>query len=182
MPFFYKVSDFLNNNVATANRWLSAVEFTIVDFLGICGAVFNEYRPEIAIILVRSDNINPHNLEFEYYTANSVLSDSILHETIWFKEQDVDGNSFRLNAAANIALRQFLNNLQQLYPGNYNNIFMHITCSGTQDSIIEDGLKAEVDLLPENKIGDRANVHQLKYLKYKTKYLELKKQIELLKK
>lgn len=184
MPFFYKVSDFLDNldNVEIADRWLSDVEFTIVNIMGICGTVFEQFQPEIAIILLRSDSINPHNLEFEYFTDNSISSASILDQSLWFTEQHVYNNSFRLNAEASTRLREFLTNLQQLYPNNYNNIFMHITCSGNQDSIVENGITAERFILPENRIGDRVNAYETKYLKYKTKYLELKKQIGLLRK
>jgi hypothetical protein len=192
MPYFYKVSDYLDSNsMDQKRRWLNKVDRTITDFSHACGVRYAaDYADpeELDVFLVRSDNLIPHptGLEFEYFTRGEVPRESILgyddvflgYESEYFTIQDIDDNGegdVWLNNAARTRLIAFLNHLRYIEPPfHYNNIFIHITCSGRQDSILANGIGAEGTISPEDQIGNRT---WLKYLKYKTKYLELKNKL-----
>ena len=204
MPYFYKPSDFLDtDNDDTADDWLDIVEFTIADFVIGCGQKYagQADREVVTILLVGSDNIIPHpdHLRFEYRTNDpndTVPPISISDiDTVNFTPDDIylddNGYPYFYNEARN-RLEDFIISIPELLDFEpLDEIYIHITCRLSRDSILANGILGN-NLIPDNqRIGDRQGIndgmHLSKYLKYKTKYLELKNKLrasahELLKK
>jgi len=191
MPYFFKVSDYLDGTDEQKARWLGTVGLAISHLMVGCQLRYQP-RPDeedIVVFIIEADDIGPHpkGYEFEYYEVLGISETNILEDKIFFSLRE----THQVGLHQNNRLIAFLERIRVNNAENYADLYIHITCRGSEASILANGLSAESKISPEDRIGDRRDrndgMHLSKYLKYKTKYLELKNKLrasarELLKK
>jgi len=167
MPYFLKLSDFFNEN---SEKCIDLFLFSLVEFSGGCQIVKKNVNEEATFILFyikpkkikRANEIYKYKNELEYYTYESIPKESIIDNSDFFcsyeEAQEMqeaffndDHNNYKINMLVNI-LNLYNENLQY---NIFKNSYIHITCKSNVNSILSNGLFAEYEILPQNKIGDR---------------------------
>ena len=174
MPYFYKLSESINNSGNYDNEWFKKVIYTIADFTTTCTTLHEENGGTIILIVDNPDEIKRHHkyeyhninvdvkLDYEYVTNEDVPSYKIINinddddELFTFTTKNVREDfttniRFQYDNLNDEAILELLEIIDKYYKyDNFNDLYMHITCKNYKESINEYGLLVN----PGNKIGD----------------------------
>lgn len=154
MIFFYKIKDFIKDNIG---QWLFKVCFTISDIIEGCHGPVSIYLCEIDESI-----INKHKHKFEYFTTAESIQPLLLLRVI-FDESDVNNGIDQVTYPLKIeTIGRIMDQLNRIISSyskeELNNKYIHITCNKNIAGIRSRGL-LNPDFNQELiQIGDRGSV------------------------
>lgn len=165
MPFFYKLTDYTNHDDRI--EWINKVSFTMADFILTChrnSTNYNKKGVQILIFDMNNIDVNKHyksnlKLEFEYVSYEDIPSDRIIYISDEFTKNNVIKsdkyikNGLSLDQTGEDNLENFIDDVMTYTDDNdieFDNLYLHITCSEYVSSIEENGLLHDSG----NRVGD----------------------------
>jgi hypothetical protein len=156
MPYFYKLSESMDENGDYVKDWFIKVVYTIADFTITCDKKTSDGT--IFFIFHNPPNIKKHVHDYEYVNDENVPKNKIKYISDYtFEISDINPNfevsRFELDNLNDDSIKFLSDTIDYMY-NKYNDIFdelyIHITCKEYEESIIRNGLSDNSG----NKIGD----------------------------
>jgi hypothetical protein len=156
MPYFYKLSESMDENGNYVKDWFIKVVYTITDFTITCDKKTSDGT--IFFIFHNPPNIQKHVHDYEYVNNENVPKNKIKYISDYtFEISDINPNfevsRFELDNLNDDSINFLLDTIHDMHD-KYNNIFdelyIHITCKEYEESILRNGLSVNSG----NKIGD----------------------------
>lgn len=132
MPYFYRLSDYLENQ----HNWFKTVILTKNIIKNSCKKKYKNSNVRIIILALDPTSLKPKTIKnypnlnkffkYEYFTENGISNNCILYI---------------------LTFEEFATNLQNLIIENRaKNYYIHITCADNINSILQRGLLSETEL------------------------------------
>jgi hypothetical protein len=156
MPYFYKLSESMDENGDYVKDWFIKVVYTIADFTITCDKKTSDGT--IFFIFHDPPNIKKHVHDYEYVNDENVPKNKIKYISDYtFEISDINPNfevsRFELDNLNDDSIKFLSDTIDYMY-NKYNDIFdelyIHITCKEYEESILKNGLSDNFG----NKIGD----------------------------
>ena len=176
MPYFYKLSESMDENGDYVKDWFIKVVYTIADFTITCDKKTSDGT--IFFIFHNPPNIKKHVHDYEYVNDENVPKNKIKYISDYtFEISDINPNfevsRFELDNLNDDSIKFLSDTIDYMY-NKYNDIFdelyIHITCKEYEESILRNGLSDNSG----NKIGDDEDdndeIQQQEYPSYQEQY------------